>query len=173
MDECGENFYVIQRFETFEVQYNETYPLTVSTKSHQYCVGSCINKKILCPQKIEINNGNIYTGFDTGSIYINYLQKLEHTDSDGVDLIIPDYAPIRDWIKESCVYKIFQVSYRNGVVDVQQRYNDAKMELTILEANAKSFARRSEFSELYDMRKVFFGRYDKFNQMIYGNNKNR
>lgn len=168
LDECGENFYVIQRFETFDVTYSEFCPLKLSTGSSPYCVNNCFNKNILSQNQIEVSKGQLTTNFRTGSIYIDYLQNLEHHDSDGVDLLIPDFAQIREWIKTACIKKGFEVIYYNNDGDVQQRLNYIKNELTILEASAKSFVNRSELSELYDLRKLFFGRYNKFNEVVYG-----
>lgn len=171
VDDCGNDLYVIQRFETFDVTFKEYCPLSVSPNSYPYCTNDCFNKKVIGQSQVEINKGNgkIYTGFEKGSVFINYLQTLEQHDTDGVDLLIPDFAPIREWIKAACVKKAFQVMYWNNDADVQQRYQDSKNELTILESNAKSFARQVEFKELYDLRKVFFGRYNKFSEIVYGN----
>lgn len=168
LDECGEDFYVIQRFESFDIQYSGYCPLSVSSNSLPYCTNDCFNKSVLGQSQIEIANGKIYTGFETGAVYINYLQKLEAYDIDGIDLIIPDFAQIRDWIKAACIKKAFEIMYYNNDADVQQRLMYSKNELTVLEENAKSFARRTEFSELYDIRKMFFGRYKKFEEIVYG-----
>jgi hypothetical protein len=168
LDECGENFYVIQRFETFDVTFKEYCPLSVSKKSFPQCSNNCFNKAIISQNQIELQGDMLYAGFEEGSVYMDYLQKPEKHDIDGVDLLIPDFAPIREWIKMACVKKAFQVMYWNNDADVQQRYQDSKNELTILETRARAFARQAEFSELYNMRKVFFGRYNKFEQLVYG-----
>ncbi len=168
LDECGENFYVIQRFESFDVTYTDFAPLSISNSSIPYCVGNCFNKGVTSQNQIDISNKKINAGFDSGFVYIDYLQKLEKEDLDGVDLLIPDFARIKEWIKAACVKKVFQVLYWNNDADVQQRYNDSKNELTVLEANARSFVKQVDFKELYDMRKTFYSRYDKFNQVVYG-----
>jgi len=170
LDECGENFYVIQRFESFDVTYSEFTPLSLSNSSIPYCANDCFNKNILYQQQIDISNKKISAGFEKGYIYIDYLQKLETEDMDGKELLIPDFERIKEWIKAACVKKVFQVLYWNNDADVQQRYHDSKNELTVLEANARSFVKQVEFSELYDMRKTFYARYSKFEQMVYGNN---
>lgn len=168
VDDCDNKFYIIQRFETFDIKYSGFAPLSLSPNSLPYCSNDCWNKQVLGQAQIEIANGKMYTGFEEGSVYINYLQKLETYDEEGTDLLIPDFAQIREWIKMACIKKAFQIMYWNNDADVQQRYHDAKNELTVLESNAKSFVRRSEFSELYDIRKVFFGRYNKFQEVVYG-----
>lgn len=171
LDECGENFYVIQRFETFDVQYSEFTPLSISNASVPYCANNCFNKTILGQQQINLTKGKMQAGFDKGFVYIDYLQKLETEDLDGKDLLIPDFERIKEWIKMALVKKVFQVLYWNNDADVQQRYHDVKNELTVLESNARSFIKMSDFSELYDMRKTFYARYSKFNQIVYGKSK--
>lgn len=168
LDECGENFYVIQRFETFDVKFTDFIPLSVSTSSIPYCSNNCFNPIGMSQNQIDITNKKISTGFSQGFIYMDYLQKLESEDVDGKDLLIPDFARIREWIKAACVKKIFQVIYWNNEADVQQRYIDSKNELSVLEQNARSFIKQIDFKELYDTRKIFYGRYDKFQQMVYG-----
>lgn len=168
LDECGENFYVIQRFETFDVKFTDFIPLSISNSSIPYCSNNCFNPIGMSQNQIDITNKKISTGFPQGFIYIDYLQKLESEDVDGKDLLIPDFARIREWIKAACVKKIFQVIYWNNEADVQQRYIDSKNELSVLEQNARSFIKQIDFKELYDTRKVFYGRYDKFQQVVYG-----
>lgn len=171
LDDCGENFYLIQRFETFDVTFTDYCPLQVSPKSYPSCASNCFNKTALSQHQIEIQGNKIYTSFDSGAIYMDYLQKLEKETTDGLDLLVPDFAPIREWIKMACVKKAFQIIHWNGDGNVERRYHDAKNELTPLEERAKSFVRRTEFSEMYNIRKVFFGRYSKFTQIVYGRGK--
>lgn len=171
LDECGENFYVIQRFDTFNVKYTDYAPLSVSKTSYNYCVNNCFNKQVLGQSQFEIANGKIYTGFESGYIYMDYLQKPEKETVDGMDLLIPDFAAFREWIKAACIKKCFEVLYYNNDADVQQRLRYANEEVTKLETRARTVARQAELSDLYEVRKVFFGRYNKFSQMIYGRGK--
>jgi len=165
LDECGENFYVIQKFETFSVSYRDYVGLKVSKNSWPKCSKNCFNKYQLADQEIEITD-HITTNFPTGWIFLEYLQNLESQDQ---DLIIPDYAQIRDWVKAACITEGLKFLYLNGE-DVERKWQQFKLEETTLENNARSFIKQNDFKELYDVRKMFAGRYNKFHQMVYGVN---
>ena len=173
LDDCGDNLYVIQRFESFETTFTDFVPLSISNSSIPYCSNDCFNKQIRGQSQIDISKNKMSTGFESGFVYIDYLQKLEQETDDGKDLLIPDFERIKEWIKAACVKKVFQVMYWNNDGDVQQRYHDSKNELTVLEANARSFVKQVDFKELYDMRKTFYARYSKFEKIVYGTKPNR
>lgn len=167
-DECGDQWGIVQRFETFDVTFKEFAPLSISNSSLPYCANNCFNKSVLHQHQIDLSSKLLVTGFETGYIYMEYLQKLEKDTVDGKDILIPDFARIREWIKGACVKKVFQVMYWNNDADVQQRYHDSKNELAVLEANARSFVKQVDFKEMYDARKTFYSRYAKFEQVVYG-----
>ena len=169
VNDCGEIYQVVQRVNSYEYVYTDLYPLRIKS-SNSSCVQDCLNKINACKDEISINGGTLYTNFCEGQVFISYLQNLESSDG---DLLVPDYAQIREWIKSACITKAFEKIYWNGEADVQQRLLFAKKEEAVRELNARSFARRSEFSELYDMRKFFFNRYSKFENVVYGSPYNR
>lgn len=168
LDECGENFYVIQRFESFDVTFTDYCPLSISNSSMPYCANDCFNKGVLSQHQIDLSKDTLIAGFRTGYVYMDYLQNLEKHDTDGVDLLIPDYAQIREWVKMACIKKGLEIVYWNKDDDVERRLNYVKQELTILEAQARTFIKAIDMKEMYDMRKLFFGRYKKFNEQVYG-----
>lgn len=169
VDDCGASINIIQRFETFEVSYTDYSMLSVSKNSFPYCVNNCFNKKVLGQSQIEINGNRLLAGFEEGFVYIDYLQKLEKNVDDGKDLIIPDFPRITEWIVGACVTEGLKIMYINGTENVQQRLQYMEQKTAILETNARSFIKANDFSEFYNVRRVFYGRFDKFNQMIYGN----
>ena len=164
LDECGENFYVIQKYETFSVTYRDYTALKVSKNSWPKCSKNCFNKTQLSDQQIEITD-HITTNFPTGWIFLEYLQNLESQDQ---DLIIPDYAQIRDWIKAACISEGLYYLLLQGN-PVERVLAKAEQKEIGLESNARNFVKMFEFKELYDVRKLFFKRYDsKFSKIIYG-----
>lgn len=164
LDECGENFYVIQKFETFSVSYTDYAALRVSKNSWPKCAKNCFNKHTLSENQIEITGNHITTNFPTGWIFIEYLQNLESQDQ---DLIIPDYAQVRDWIKAACITEGLYYLLLQGN-QVERILAKAEQKETGLESNARTFIRTNEFKELFDVRKLFFGRYKKYSDIIYG-----
>jgi hypothetical protein len=165
--DCGTYYQVVQKFEAYEAVFQDVYPLQLSKDSEFYCSSDCWNKQVKAKDQIEIKNGCIFTQFSSGSIYIEYLQKLETNDPEDVDLLIPDFAPLREWIKAACIKEGLETLYFNASADVERRLQYAKNELAVKEMNAKSFLSRPEFREMYDLRKVFYGRFNKFNDIVY------
>lgn len=167
LDECGENFYVIQTFETFSVTYTDYAALKVSKNSWPKCANNCFNKHTLSDNQIEITD-HISTNFQTGWIFMEYLQNLESQDQ---DLIIPDYSQIRDWIKAACITEGLKYLYLAGE-DVERKWQQFKLDEITYESNARSFIKQNDFKELYAVRKLFFGRYNKYEQIVRGLNNN-
>jgi len=162
-DNCG-MFQIVQKFDTFTSTYNATQRLRVSEDARPYCTNECFVDQPLVGDQITVKNGRIHTSFASGKIYIEYLSNLETEDG---DLMIPDSSTIREWIKDELRVICFRILYDNGG-DFIQRYQNAKADLTISQMNAKSVYTRSEFSEWYDLRKVLYSRFHKFNTSVYG-----
>jgi len=165
---CGTYFQVVQKFEAYEQVFQDVYPLKLSQGADYYCTSNCWNKSIQNSQEIDIKNNCIYTSFPHGSIYIEYLQKLEKEDPDGVDLLIPDFAPLREWVKAACIKEGLEILYLNGLADVERRLQYAKSELAVREISAKSFLSVPDFKEMYDTRRMLYGRFKKFSELVYG-----
>ncbi len=178
-DENGENFYIIQKFEQFSVEYSSYSPLTLSKASHNYCTKDCHNKQQGEANQIEIqkSQGQVITNFETGSIYLEYLQKLEVDTDEGKDILIPDFQQVRKWIKDYCIMELFRYLLNNTTLDIQYRLNLATQQESVSQSNARSFVKRFEFSDLYQLRKLLYSRYTKFHEIVHGpipyTNKNR
>lgn len=168
IDEEGDEYYVIQRYETFALKYTDFFPLSVSGSSQQYCTGNCINKKTKSPNQIDISGNKLTASFSEGSIYIEYLQNLDQETTDGLDLLIPNFGPITSWIIYKCMYKGIEKVFLNSEADVAQKLTYLKNESAVAEVNAMSFVSRHSVKEFYMARKQLFSRYNKFNQMVYG-----
>ena len=169
-DQDGENFYIIQKFEEFSVQYTNYTSLTVSKSSHPHCTTNCFNKQPGRAEQIEIqkSQGLLLANFEKGSVYIEYLQTLEMSTDEGMELLIPNFEQIKKWIKDYCTVELFRYLYNNTTLDIQGRLATAKQEETISKTNAQDFVKRFEFTDLYALRKLFASRYEKFNQIVSG-----
>lgn len=165
VDKCGNDFYIIQRFETYSVTYDNYFDLRVSKDSIPYCSNNCFNSQIKSQNEIKIDGTCIHTNFEEGYVYMQYIQNLETEEG---ELLIPDFQQIREWIKAACITVAFRKMYYNNDSDVQQRLNFAKQEETSAELNARQFVKMSDFSDFYAMRKALYDRYSKFNSIVYG-----
>lgn len=164
-DECGA-FQIQQKFDTFTNVYTTTQILSVSEDARPYCTNECFSWAKQGQDQITIKNGKIHTSFQTGQVYIEYLSNLETEEG---DLMIPDSETIKDWIKNELRVVCFRILYDNGG-DFIQRLQNAQKDLTSSQLAAKNIYTRSEFSEFYDLRKVFTSRFHKFNSGVYGKN---
>ena len=108
------------------------------------------------------------TNFESGAVFMEYLQTLELSTDDGMTLLIPNYHQIRLWIKDYLTVKLFTYLYNNTTLDIQGRLREAKSNEVISRSNAESFVKRFEFSDLYDLRKLFRARYKKFDEIVNG-----
>lgn len=166
IDECGDAFHIVQMFDTYTINFSEYFNLQVSNNSKGSCLTDCFNNKIKSKYQIELDmrSKKIVTNFPTGHIYIEYTQTLE---KDG-DLLIPDFAQVREWIKKACVTEAFENMFYNlPTAEVQTKLNYARGEESVAEISARSFVKAHEFGEMYDTRRLLTGRYKKFSEMIY------
>ena len=163
-DDCGNLYGIRQYFNTYSVTYSELYPLTVSEDSRPYCNDSCFEYRGR-GNEVTIKNGKIYTNFETGHIYLEYLTNLE---ADSGDLMIPDVQVIKDWIKMEMMFVCFRKLYLNGEADVQQRLGWVTQQLAIHQTNATSLYKSWTVKEFYDLRKTLYSRFHKYNTSVYG-----
>ena len=168
IDECGDEFYIVQKFDTYSIEYSEFFPITISPNSTTHCSADCFNKS-KSPYEIEIDlrKKKIITNFESGTIYLEYVQNIETTD----DLLIPDFRQIIKWIKDACIVTILkEVLYNYPDQSVTTKLSIAERDAGISELNARSFVRANEFSDFYNMRRLFSSRYSKFTNVVFGYN---
>lgn len=166
-DDCG-MFQIKQINDVFTNVYSTTKVLVPSEDARPYCTDECFSWPKNYDNQITIKNGKLYTGFETGQVYIEYLANLETDDG---DLMVPENSTIIEWIKDEMRVICFRVLYDNGG-DFLQRLQNARNELTVSKLAAESLYRREEFSEWYNLRKLLKSRYHKFNTAVYGKNYN-
>jgi len=163
-DECGNLYGIKQYFNTYTVTYSELYPLTVSNDSRPYCNDSCFEYQGR-GNEVTIKNGKIYTNFETGHIYLEYLTNLE---ADSGDLMIPDNQVIKDWIKQEMVFVCFRKLARLKEGDFAQQLRWEQEQLAIHQTNATSLYKSWTVKEFYDLRKTLYSRFHKYNTGVYG-----
>lgn len=163
-DNCGNMYGIQQYFNSYSVQFTDLFPLAVSNDARPFCIGECF-KFHGAKDEITIKNGKIYTNFKTGSIYLEYLTNLE---SDSGDLMIPDNETIKTWIKSELRFAAFQKLYLNIEGDVQQRLQWLQQQVAINQVNAMNIYRHWTVRDYFDLRKLLYSRFHKYNSVVYG-----
>lgn len=162
-DACGNLYGIRQYFNTYAVEFKQLYPLKITSDAKPYCTEECF-KYHQKGNEITIKNRHIYTGFEAGTIYIEYLTNLEEEE----ELMIPDDERILDWIKHEILFVCFRKLYLNGDGDVVQRLQWVTQQLAISQVNASNLYKRFTTKEFYDLRKTLYSRFHKFNTAVYG-----
>lgn len=162
-DACGNLYGIRQYFNTYAVEFKSLYPLKLTTDARPYCTEECF-KYQQRGNEITIKNGKIYTGFEKGTLYIEYLTNLDEDN----ELMIPDDERIKNWIKHEIMFVLFRKLYLNGEGDVQQRLQWVQQQLSILQTNAQTLYKRFTTKEFYDLRRTLYSRFHKFNTAVYG-----
>jgi hypothetical protein len=137
-------YQIMQRFEDTYVWHKDAKCLTVT----EMVDNDCNNERPrLKKDETAINDGYIYTAFDTGTVYIEY-RKTSAT------LMVPDYPEIRDWLISEMTTMTFQrIWYNRDDDNVIQRYQESKAETAIKKYNKTVFWRRFERRDFNDLKK--------------------
>jgi hypothetical protein len=156
--------------------YNSLVPLRMKRSQEIHC--ECPNLYYNTPNEGWIKNGYLFTTFDTGKVYINYMGEL--VDDNG-NLMVPDHALLNDYYEYAFKKRIIENLALNGE-DVAQRlqliipeYKAARNQAISL-VNTPNFRemeelwwtnRRAQYAKYYDMFKSYqFGNYTRV-----GNNR--
>ena len=162
-DACGNLYGIRQYFNTYAVEFKALYPLKISSDARPYCTEECF-KYQQKGNEITVKNNHIYTGFEKGTIYLEYLTLLDEDN----ELLIPDNEIIKDWIKHEIMFVLFRKLYLSQEGDMVQRLEWIKSQLAIAQVNAETLYKRFTTKEFYDLRKTLYSRFHKFNTAVYG-----
>ena len=144
-------------------------PLRMKRSQEIEC--DCPNLYFNTPNEGWIKNGFLFTTFQTGKVYVNYMGEME--DDQG-QLLVPDHALLNDYYEYALKKRIIENLALNGE-DVAQRlqiiipdYKAARNQAISL-VNTPNFRemeelwwtnRRAQYSKYYDMFKSYqFGNY--------------
>lgn len=165
-DSCGNLYEIVQQFPTHTVQYTDVFKLTFTKGDAPYCMDGCFFPGQQHAEVITIKNGYIHTGFDSGSIYLEYLTNLKDNHD---DFLLPDQETILVWVKNELITEILRILYLNGYADVERRYLQSLQTLAVSQVNAESVYKRAEMGDFYNLRKTLYSRFKKFKTGVYGN----
>ena len=113
-----------------------------------------------------LKGGYLFTTFDTGKVYVNYMGEME---DDNGNLLVPDHPLLNEYYEYALKKRIIENLYLNGE-DVAQRLQIITPELRAARNNALSLVntpnfremeklwwtnRRAQYSKYYDMFKSY------------------
>jgi hypothetical protein len=149
--------------------FNALVPLRMVRSREIHC--DCPNLYFNTPNEGWIKGGFLFTTFDTGKVYVNYMGEME--DDQG-QLLVPDHALLNEYYEYALKKRIIENLALNGE-DVAQRlqilipdYKAARNQAISL-VNTPNFRemeelwwtnRRAQYAKYYDMFKSYqFGNY--------------
>jgi hypothetical protein len=117
-----------------------------------------------------LKGGYLFTTFETGKVYINYMGEME--DEDG-QLLVPDHALLNDYYEYALKKRIIENLALNGE-DVAQRLQLIIPEYKAARNNAISLVNTPNFREMEELwwtnRKAQYAKYyDMFKSYQFGN----
>jgi len=155
----GEEYELVQVVNSTQTNYyKRLLPLRIMENPQDIECG-CPNLYVNTTNQAWIQNGFLFTSFQTGKVYINYQGMME--DYDG-NLVVPDH----DMLNEYYEYAIKQRILENLIMNdepVDKKLQIVEARLRTARNNALSIVNTPNFAEVkrvFDMnRKVMYGRY--------------
>lgn len=162
-DECGNMYRVVQKTNEIELNWTSFDVLSLGTTNPDYCIEGCLNFRSRSVNEIEIRDGVMYTNFDEGYVYLEYLATLE----DETEILFPEHELVNKWIKAKLREGIFSYLYFNGIGDNLTRYREAQRQAYLTEGKAIPIIRRSEVKNFYNLANILVRRYNRLARTIW------
>lgn len=165
MNENGGCYWVTQKYKDTVVSYNRFTQLKLAPGAKRFASENCINFNWdKSGYDIDIVNGQIFTGFREGKIYINYLADM--IDENG-ELTLLDHPLVQEYYEYSVKKQLLENYMLNNDADVSNKLGYIKNELRDAKIRALNFITTPEYSEIVKMytreRRRF---YDKYHRII-------
>lgn len=176
VNNCGEEFQLVQKIKMHTRTYKYVYPLHIQNGKNVHDLiaeDNCLNYEWRgCENSGTIEDGFIKLSFKSGKIYLNY--EGDMVDDDG-NLLVPDHELLNEFYEYALKQRIFENMYFNGE-DTGQRMQLIEVRLRAARNNAMSLVNMPNFKELqeiwrlnrvaqysryYDMFKSYNMRYGK------------
>jgi hypothetical protein len=178
----GDKYELIQVVNTSNTRvYKEMIPLRMKENQNIHC--DCPNLYYNTANEGWLENGYLFTTFDTGTVYLNYQSLME--DEQG-NLLVPDHDLLNEYYEYALKQRILENLFLNGE-DVAQRMQLIEVKLKAARNQALSLVntpnykemeklwwtnRRAQYSKYYDMFKSysptsgFSNRRDGYNRVM-------
>jgi hypothetical protein len=148
--------------------YRALTPLRMVRSQEIHC--DCPNLYFNTLDQGYLKNGYLFTTFDTGKVYVNYMGEME--DENG-NLLVPDHALLNDYYEYALKKRIIENLALNGE-DVAQRLQLIIPEHRAARNNALSLVNTPNFKEMEELwwqnrRAQYAKYYDMFKSYQRGN----
>lgn len=149
LTKCGDEYQLVQKIKTVTRTYKETYPLYIEDNDLISC--DCPNTREKgTNNKAYIKNGFLYTNFDSGKVYFNYIGDM--VDEEG-NVLVPDHELINEYYEYALKERILENLVMNGV-NVGNMYGLIAQKLRSARNNAYSIVNTPDFKELQKIWKM-------------------
>jgi hypothetical protein len=160
--DCGE-FVVFQKCDKTFKEYTQTELVKVVNTPSSLLNNGCFNLGVTSINEISIKNGWIYTNFQSGTVYLNYVGDM--VDDDG-NLLVVDHDLINPYYEASCIYSFYRNLYSNHNGDELQRLQFWKEELRqakFLAVGVRNMPEYNELTELFKHNRInYYNKYERY-----------
>jgi len=147
MNKCGDYYQLIQKVKYTTRTYTEFYPIHIKPGKYVDC--GCPNSKTKEGPYAEIRDGYVYSGFQTGTLYINYQGLMQ--DDEG-NLLVLDHPMITEYYEYALKERIAENLYMNGETGMENKLQFLAGKLRTARVNALSIVRTPDYAT---MKKVW------------------
>lgn len=151
-DDCGLPTSVVRKLPYEVYEWNQFELLRISKESIPSCDTNCLNFLSKSTDTIRIVGNKLYTQFETGAIYLEYIGNSD-------ELFLPDNETILDWVKECLMVEAYTYLVHHGEPNVADLLRLVTTNRHIKEEQARPVWKRSELHEFYDLRNTLSRRY--------------
>jgi hypothetical protein len=139
---CGQLMYVKQTFKS-ETRFHTEFA-NLKIKVSKEVPNSCPNTKVNSGLEAYIKHGFLYTNFENGTVFINYLGNMQ--DEEG-NLLVPDHPLLNEYYEYAVKQRILENMAMDGE-NVQAPMQIVEMRLRPARNNALSFVNTPDFADL-------------------------
>jgi hypothetical protein len=140
--QCGEHMVLKQTFKTQVKVYDSFEPIRL--KSGKEVGGDCPNRGYRCLNEASIRHGWLYTNFDCGVVFVDYMGSLE--DGDG-NLLVPDHPFLNEYYEYAVKQRVLENMAFAGE-PVTDKIGFVEQRLRAARNNALSVVNTPDFAEM-------------------------
>lgn len=156
-------YWVTQTYKNKTIKYSNLQPVRITQRGLNVCSDNCPNQKWNKGlYEVDIDNGQITTGFREGKLYINYLSDMVNENG---ELLLLDHALVQPYYEYAIKKHLIENWMVNKQADVYNLLPYYKNELKEARIAALNFTETIEYTEIQDVYRInrlrFYNRYHK------------